>query len=197
MTGYKYLIILLITILTVSACTSVRNTTFRNHKAKSDVEQAEFVENYAPRFVDTTFIKMPDVVPSKANYSNDLNNLFEEALKDFDAGNFSSAKQKFINIKNTVDNGDELYYESDFYIVECIISENKFDDAEKLLETMLVDKGLPDNILERVLVRLGQINCARNDKKEAAKYFTRLGDINPNSIYLKVANCDFLNGGSK
>lgn len=179
-------------------CTPVRNTTFRNNRDKSDFEEnAVIVENYKPRFVDTTIIKMPDVVPEKLNISKELTELFDSALKDLDQQDFKSARQKFSSIKNTLNDGDSLYFEADFYVVECDVSEAKYDEAKKHLESMLADVRLHDSVLERVLVRLGQIYCAKNDIKKANQYFSRLIDVNPNSIYNKVANCDFLKAVAK
>ncbi|MBX3042086.1 MAG: hypothetical protein KIT33_11175 [Candidatus Kapabacteria bacterium] len=123
--------------------------------------------------------------------------MFEDALNDFDKKNYVSARQKFNALKNTVSDDDSLYYEADFYLIECTLSENNLNEAKSLLESMLVDIRLPNSVLERVLVRLGQIHCSRNDKKAATMHFTRLADINPNSIYLKIANCDFINNSSK
>lgn len=185
-------------ILLLSDCTPVRNTTFRKGNDNDNkIEVAKNEDYYKERFTDTTIIKMPDVVPEKVTLSKEIGDLFASALEDFDKKDFKSAKQKFNSIKNTVNDADSVSFEANFYIIECMVSENKLLESKKELETMLGDIRIHDSLLERVLVRLGQIHCAFKENKAAVQYFSRLADINPNSIYLKVANCDFLNPASK
>lgn len=181
-------------ILCLSNCTPVRNTTFNKNKSRSsDDSQNNNKIVYKPRFVDTTIIKLPDVLPPQLSVTNEISELFNSALKDFDNQDYASATNKFSNIQSTVTEDDSLYYEAEFYLIEIIITENKLDEANNRLELILNSPHIDENLAERVLVRLGQIHCTKNNNKKALTYFSRLHDINPNSIYIKVANCDFLN----
>lgn len=184
--------------LIFQSCSPVRNTTFRNSK-NVDNNTENIVEESAhkQRFIDTTLVQLPDVVQSSTHISNEFGELFNSALIDFDNKQFKSAEKKFSSIKSTLNEDDSLYYEAEFYLIECIIAENQILNAKKRLELLFMDKRLSDNLLERVLVRLGQIHCALNDKKNAIVFFSKLENLNPNSIYMKVANCEFLDKRAK
>ncbi|MDX9790979.1 MAG: hypothetical protein RBT61_09145 [Candidatus Kapabacteria bacterium] len=179
------------------SCSPVRNTTFRSQSHdKIGAEIATYDDAVEKRFTDTTIIRLPDVLPVKLQVSDELKQLFDSAVEDMDAQRFDSAMKKLTGIKSSLNTDDSLYYESEFYLIECIISMNHLDEALIRLESLLAEQP-NDSILERVLVRLGQIHCAKSNQRKAAMYFTRLADTNPNSIYLKVANCDFLNKSSQ
>jgi TolA-binding protein len=209
-------LILLTILLLTSSCGTVRNSTVRNNRQEKieDIKNPEPIEIKDNRFTDTTIIKLPDIThsgrtndnkeisensnsDSSISGMNEFNSAFEIALKEFDNRKFGSAYQKFNNLKSTLTDTDSLYFESDFYMAECLISENKLNEAKKILDLLEVNKNVPDVILEKIFVRLGQIYCQRNDKKTAASYFSKLEMANPKSIYLSVANCNFLNNGSK
>jgi TolA-binding protein len=95
-------------------------------------------------------------------------------------------------LSQTLDKGDSLYYETLFFVCECNIINENFDEAEMKLIKMYNDKITPKAVYEKVLVRLGQIYCYKNDIKTAKKYFQKVKKEFPNSIYLPFANCDFV-----
>lgn len=197
----------------VIACGPVRNSTIKRGKDTSREKIKDVETNITPtirdnRFLDTTYIKLPDITQNNKKVDNNANSqdngaytkiimAFNNALNDLDNQDYTSAYKKFNNLKSTLDDRDSLYFESDFYMAECLISQNKLIDAKKILDNLETKSDTPSAVSEKVFVRLGQIYCQKNDKKSAAQYFSKLEILNPKSIYLPVANCDFLNKGAK
>lgn len=191
------LLVVLVIFLSAEACSPVRNATFRNKGAgtKADVgEKSDILSDQTGRrFWDTTLILMPDVTPENSGGAGELETMLNDALVEFDKGNYNDACEKFNHLASIVSEEDSIFYEASFYIIECIIVENRLEEAKDKLGKMLIDTKLPVTVLEKTLVRMGQIECYGNNRKQAEMYFSRLKELNPSSIYLKVANCDFLN----
>lgn len=154
------------------------------------------------RFQDTNKIDLPTLVASRDTNSTEINEvqvantqetaiaMFESALQEFDNQQFTECCTKFNSIAGTFLPTDSLYFEAKFYESECKIVDNKVVDAKLLLEALYGDPDIPKSVLERVIVRLGQIQCLLKNPGEAKRYFEELKVKYPNSIYLKVANCD-------
>lgn len=154
----------------------------------------------AIRFADTTTLdlspiyaqKLDNNKESKKNPINYIDSLYNQAVVFMDEGNTEEAKAIFTTLKQTLLPGDSLYYEANFMEIECIISKNDISNAEILLKKMYNDEKITDQAYEKVLVRLGQIECVKANHGSSQKYFDELKNKYPNSIYLKVANCNFL-----
>ncbi len=192
------------------SCNPVRNSTIRfatkDKKNNNESEENNLSLIRDNRFIDTTIIKLPDIVDKESEseddtqnntYNNEYNKIFKEAVSDLDNNNFELAYQKLNNLKSTLSTNDSLYFECDFYMAECMVSQNKLNDAKKIFDLLETNENAPEVVLEKTLVRLGQIYCQKNDKKTAASYFSKLEMLNPKSIYLKVANCNFLDKRAK
>jgi len=96
----------------------------------------------------------------------------------------------FSSFAETFAEGDSLKFEAMFYKSECLIIKQDFEDAEKVLSGIAKDKLIPNSVLERTLVRLGQVYCALDRKKDAQAMFSKFRKQFPNSIYEEIANCE-------
>lgn len=160
-----------------------------NSKSKKKKSKSNMVLQKQNILNDTTVIVVNRAVP----IDSDLQAQYDSALDEFDKENYSDACEKFNSLNGTVDQNSPLYYETLFYSVECELLNEKYNIAEKTLLDMLdVEKQLPEDILQKVLVRLGHINCIKGKKTTAEKYFTRLKNEFPDSKYLKWADCDVI-----
>ena len=139
------------------------------------------------RFSDTTII---NVIPVVASNHDDLGTEFRALVNDFNSSDEKSACNKFGIISETLEKGDSLWYETQFYLCECQIINEEFFDAEKNLKRLLNDYDSPQIVIEKTLVRLGQLYCYLDKKDDAQRIFRRLKKDFPESKYLVLANCD-------
>lgn len=139
------------------------------------------------RFSDTTIVYLP---PVNLGVEGSIGSELETTIEDFNSENYDSACEKFKNLANTLIKGDSLHYECMFYEGECEIMKENYSSAINLLKQLLGASNLPNSVLERTLVRLGQLYCVGNKPKEAKKLFDRLRAEFPTSIYIPLANCD-------
>lgn len=145
-------------------------------------------------FQDTTYINLSPIKASKSlsfasNTGFDPSMMFEETLKEFDKGNMIASCDKFKFFSETLDPKDTLYAESQFYYAECLIQKNNLGDALRILRKLENDNDISESTEEKVIVRIGQINCLLEKFDVAEKYFDKLKSAFPNSIYTKLANC--------
>jgi TolA-binding protein len=141
------------------------------------------------RFSDTTFIKLDDIqVKSEKTYLQG----YDLAVEDFDAGNYEEALNKFKLYAETLPPSDSLYFEIDFFIAECYVAQNDLNNAKYILEHIELNPDATDAVMEKVLVRIGQIWCVLDNQSRAEQYFTLLRDKYPNSIYIALADCSLV-----
>lgn len=142
---------------------------------------------------DTVYIKLPPLYlnEGKDNKARSLNAELDSAIYDFNNGKIDKACDKFSILQETLKENDSLYNETIFYSSECLIVHNEYKLANRLLNQLMNSK-LSDNLKERVLLRQGHILCALGDESTAQWYFDKLESEYPNSIYLKLANCNSL-----
>ena len=91
---------------------------------------------------------------------------------------------------NTLSPADSLYYEITFYLSECLIVKDKFVEAEEVLKMLVNRPNIPSDVIQKSLVRLGQIYCVVSRPAEANKVFTKLKTDFPRSKYIPLANCE-------
>lgn len=115
---------------------------------------------------------------------------YEAALSLFESGNFTASADKFRALSETLKENDTLNHETKFYLAECHIAKNEFSQAMDILKKLEKNADKSSEISQKTLVRLGQIYCVLNMKKEANNYYDKLKKSYPNSIYIKVANCN-------
>jgi len=216
---FNFLVIALIGCGSVGTPTKYNKSKPTKVKIKQDTVITEnnnkkFKNTYTEnsRFLDTNIIQLPTIMAmekpkketakakdnqgnSNADYEMEL--LFNEAIKEFDNEDYQSSCPKFQSIVGTYLSTDSIYYEAKYYSNECLIVQNQINAAKLGLEKMYSDSKTPSEILERVIVRLGQINCLLKKDNIAQKYFDELKNRFPQSIYLKVASCEYINSFKK
>jgi TolA-binding protein len=187
-----YIILFLIGFI---GCSPVRNTYYRQSD-KNSSEQSENSSsikedkvkkkkvNVKDRFSDTTVIVVDPVKRS------DILDKYVNAVRIFDKEDFDKASIEFKQLTETLPPDDSIYFESKFFFAECNISTEKLKEAEVILQELLDDAKIPLSVLEKVLVRLGQVYCVIEKKAKAKELFTRLKSEFPSSMYLKIANCE-------
>lgn len=196
-------LIIIAAALVISSCSPVRTKGSRTTKATPRVEKpgnnnaaerssAEPVDAsaYGGRFRDTTVVVVSGGTSSQV--SSSLEEQFDDAVRFFDNENYGAACDKFNQFAQTIAQGDSLYYEAVFYSSECSLIRGDMNAGKQLLNGLLAEKTLPDICLQKTLVRLGQIYCMEDNKIKASQYFNRLKREFPNSVYNKIANCEFV-----
>lgn len=181
--------------LAISSCLQpVRKNFFSARQAdevtqsNSPVQHSVFSSPIKPRFSDTMYLAI-STIDAKL-----LHRQFDDAQNDFDEGKFAEARKKFGEISETLDESDSLHFESIFMSGECDVQLSDFKYASDKLQTLLNQKMISVSLKERVIVRLGQVCCAMDNKNDAAKMFARLITEFPDSKFLKVASCDAIRG---
>lgn len=180
------------------ACSPVRTSGSRSDtrvsdtrvKSSSSSEDSDLTANKLdyrpPRFSDTTVIRLPKVMP-QIDFS--LDEEFDLAIIAFEGENYADACDKFAFFAETFTPNDSLWYESRYYVAECELLKNQLAKAKGILSGLVEDGRLPRSVLERSLVRYGQLLCVEGDDAAAESYFARLRREFPNSIYMELANC--------
>ena len=192
------IIVILAVLLVFSGCSSVRTGSKQSKSQQSSKvasnkpasvrssKDDQTKQSAKSRFSDTTTII---IEPSPQSSKNNLVNQFALASVDFDKELYSSACPEFRHLSETFAKTDSLRCESLFYLSECLILENKLNPAQSILND-LYKSNIPDAIMEKVIVRLGQLHCVSGKKQQAKEMFDLLARRYPKSIYLPLANCD-------
>jgi hypothetical protein len=174
--------------------TGTRKTETKTQKPASQPTIPIQPEKQKPRFSDTTKV----VVSSEAKTIHyGLSRQFDSTVTDFEKAQTENDKKKtdsaclkIDSFSETLAAGDSLKYEALFMRSECLIAKDEISEAQKVLTSLMNDKNLPFPILEKVLVRLGQVYCVMNRKNDAEAMFSRLKKQFPGSIYEALANCE-------
>lgn len=197
----RIIIAVLIVVSLIAGCSSVRKGYVkRNGKpageaisSPSDMKNNENGENISQemekpkhRFADTTYIyisKLDKISPKK-------DSKFEKAVMIYESGDYDRSCEMFEQMKDTYPENDTAYYSVMFYRSECLIIEEDLYGAESILKELLYHANTPDPIMQKVLVRLGQVYCVLGNKDMANTLFKRLRQEYPNSVYIPLANCE-------
>lgn len=186
----KKFLFLMIILAVIASCSPVRTTTMTKVKPKEKktkkIVKKDTVEYY-DRFNDTTMIVLDDV---KIKQHEDIKGAFTQTVNEFKAGLYETSCEKFSIFAGTLAQGDSLLYEAIFYDCECKILDDNIIDAKIILSELLSDKDITDRVMQKVLVRLGQIECVSGNSEKANEYFNELKVKYPNSKYIKLANCE-------
>jgi hypothetical protein len=170
--------------------------TLLDEKIKAENDSLNFAKkkHINNRETDTNYIYLDTINISKNNLFENKNiNLdreFDKAVVEFDKEKFTDACSKFDIFNSTLNMNDSLYYESAFYKSECLITNNRLQEAENILLYLSKNEIINKNTLERVILRLGQVYCAQGKKGLAEKYFNSFKKEFSNSIFYKLATCD-------
>jgi len=142
---------------------------------------------YYNRFQDTTVIVLNDLkVESEKSYLEG----FDNAVEEFDNEKFDDALVKFKLYAETLPPNDSLFFEIEFFIAECYVAKDDLNSAKVKLEKIQINPKATDAVMEKVLVRLGQIWCVLDNEFKAEQYFKLLRSKYPKSIYIPLADCD-------
>ncbi len=171
-------------------CSSTDSSYFRNLKTKQ-VEGKQVAEpasdSYSAvsdfRHKDTTIIYLNTIE------KNPINTKLNEAVKDIDNENYKKAYSQLNTIFESIQPENKLYNIVYYYLGECELFLNKIEEAEKRFNRIISSKDNSEAIIERSLIRMGQINCLRKQNEKALFYFQKLKEDFPNSIYSAFAKC--------
>ena len=161
-----------------------KRKTIRTRTSKGDVDLPML--GYYDKFYDTTVIKLPTAY---AQTGESIGGQFDRAYREYENENYQSSCEKFRTFAETFAKGDSLQFEALFLHSECLLLENKLPQAENVLLSLLPDAKLPKSILQKVLVRLGQVYCVMDKEQTAEMYFARLRKEFPQSPYIRIADC--------
>ncbi len=201
-----YLILLVILSLLIASCSAMRspNTTAKSPKNKKERQSKSPKNNSSEqsdnslnefesfeRFKDTLTVVLPPVLSNA--HKSDINSDLDEIVAEFEEGNYESACEKISVYAGIFEVGDSLYYEAKYYEAECFVMNGKAKDAISIYRELLADNKLTISVRERAIIRLGQLYCFTNDKSTAEFMFARLKREFPNSMYIKIANCESIN----
>lgn len=197
----KYISIILL--LTIVACSPVRNR-YMIRSNSSDVKDSSGYGNLnlqdddeaSSGYLnnkDTVYIKLPPIYinESEENKKRSLSVELDSAIYLFNNAKYDIACEKFGILQETLKEKDSLYHEAVFYGAECLIVHNEYKLANRILND-LMNNDLSANLKQRVLLRQGHLLCALGDESTALWYFDKLKAEYPNSIYIKLANCNTL-----
>ena len=187
--------------LIIASCSSMRspNSSTKSPKAKTktksekniSVNNSEMDEDSLEtfeRFKDTLTVVLAPVITN--THKSGIDSELDEAVTEFENGNYQNACEKINVYAGIFKVGDSLYYEAKYYEAECYVMNGRAGDAIKLYKNLLTDFELINSVKERVIIRLGQLFCFVKDKSSAEFMFAKLKKEFPNSIYIKIANCE-------
>lgn len=165
---------------------SLNNSKSSNNASnEKSINQKSYYEN------DPDILVMNEEVYINSDNNNlDIIQNYESALGLFDEGNYTAASEKLKALSETLKENDTLTHETKFYIAECHIAKNEFSQAMEILKKLEKNQNKSSEITQKTLVRLGQIYCVLDMKKESKQYFEKLKKSFPNSIYLKLSQCE-------
>ncbi|TAL68611.1 MAG: hypothetical protein EPN82_10050 [Bacteroidetes bacterium] len=187
------------------SCSSVRtNTSTRKqplpksiaNKMQNTKQQEPSKQAVKPksRFTDTTKVVIkPNIRTTHVSINTQLDSAIFNFEKGSEEGDIEKRDKSCLEIRSfaeTFAEGDSLKFEALFYKCECLIYKENYAEAEKELSDLINDKQIPNSVLERSLIRLGQVYCAMERSKEANAIFAKFNKIFPNSIYKEFANCE-------
>lgn len=205
---FKYIALFSILSMLIIACGSVRSrsnsvksnsdnsSTAKSNTSKKGNNKSKFVQNSEAesrnQFADTTYIYLDgantetgiEVVEASQE------ELYHQAISKFNNEDYNSACNNFKVFLENYNQRDAIYYDARFHLGECLILNNSIDEAIEIFNQILNSQNVPDEIVQQALVRIGQVYCSQNKMSLAQRFFTRLKNEFPKSIYLRVANCD-------
>lgn len=182
---------LFLAILLLTGCLSpVRREIFTKRTPVPAEAQTEEAAPLKPaeteRFKDTVVI-----APATSGSDDaDITGRVAQADELFKKKKIRQACDMYDQLAQTIAEGDSLDYEVRFMLSECAAENQDFKKSLSILKELAIADGIPNAVLEKALVRLGQVNCVLEKKNDAEAAFTLLKKQFPKSAYLKLATCD-------
>jgi len=165
----------------------VRRDIFTKHTPTPAEAQPEEPAPLKPveteRFKDT-------VIMSTGAEDSRIGEQLAQADQLFKNKKIKMACEMYENIAQTIAEGDSLDYEVRFMLSECAAENQQFEQSLTILKEVTSSRSIPQSVLEKSLVRLGQVNCVLDRRAEANTAFTRFKKEFPNSVYIKLATCE-------
>jgi TolA-binding protein len=162
-----------------------------NPKSRSGqgAEQRKVKKDEKDNSNDTTYIYLTPEI-NEHGETSDLTSEYWKAVDEFNNEDYANSCNRFKKFVEAHKERDSVFYDSKFYLAECLIMNQDLESAEKMLQYILEQQSVPSEIIEKSIVRLGHIYCAQNKNALATRMFNRLKNEFPDSKYLKVASCD-------
>lgn len=154
---------------------------------KKTTANEEELAALSKRYSDTTIVELSSQFTEK---SLEIVKKFDSAIERFDNELYKEACPEFSALAGTFNRQDSLYFEAEFYICECLIVNEKLDEAEGRLLELASDLYCTAVILEKSLLRIGHIYCAKGNVVKANYYFDQLKRMNSDSFLIPYANCE-------
>lgn len=193
-------IVLVVTPLLLSfALQSCLQTVRKEYIRKTIVEddsisrlKAKTILNPKQQFADTLVMNITPHGEGKHsdNAGKQLEKEWKSANELFDKGEFKKAKDMFTFIAESTAPEDSIQCESTFMIAECLIQLNQLTMAKSTLFSLTNNPRVSTTLLEKTLVRSGQVLCALDDVETATIYFKRLQIEYPQSRFTAMATCN-------
>lgn len=177
----------------VDSTKSKQSSSLSKKGSKKGKETTEKQAEQKGRFNDTTIVDISSEEPVVSNESDTQISLDKEldlAFADAENNNTDKALEKALFLSQTFDKSDSLYFESMFLLGECYTINNELNDAESTFLKIINKKDIPKTVLEKSLIRIGQVYCLKKNEDEAENFFTRLKTEFPKSLYKHLANCE-------
>ncbi len=135
-----------------------------------------------------------NTLPANGNKGIDGSTQFSMALTAFDAGNYASAQKAFETLARTLPSNDSLKYEADFMTAEAQLMQTEYDSGMQRLQSLLRSPATPPGIIERALLRQGQVYCLQGNDAKAQESFKQFRQRFPRSRYARLADCSAVRG---
>ncbi len=105
-------------------------------------------------------------------------------------GEISRASSALVAIVESHGERDSIYWEALFQLGECWALSGEYNRASLLLgEIAYRTDGVPPDVHQRALVRLGHVFCLRGQRQLAEQLFERLRRLYPTTPYRSLADC--------
>jgi TolA-binding protein len=154
--------------------------------------KAKTILNPKQQFADTLVMNITPHSEGKQtdNASKQLDKEWKSANQFFDKGEYKNAKDMFTTIAESTSSEDSIHCESTFMIAECLVQLNELPKAKEILYALSNNTHVSTTLLEKVLIRSGQVLCALDDVESATIYFKRLQIEYPQSRFSSMATCN-------
>ncbi len=133
-------------------------------------------------------------LPSNDESTVDDNRQFKTALTAFDAGNYAESQKAFDILSRTLPSNDSLKYEAAFMVAESQLMQSQLDQGVQRLQALLQSPATPPGIIERALLRQGQVYCLQGNSAKATESFRQFRQRFPRSRYARLADCSAVRG---
>jgi len=104
--------------------------------------------------------------------------------------NLPAATAALLEAAEKYSEDDSLHWEALYLLGDCYALAKEYDRAVRLLgEVAYRSNGVPPDVHQRAIVRLGHVYCVLGDVRRASAQFDRLRQLYRHSPYLAIADC--------